>query len=78
MNRYHLLVATLGAALVAGCASTDKQAAVDDDDRTYVTGSRLPKHVGGHVKAITNKQGIDDLLRKGGSSTGGVTGAGGS
>jgi hypothetical protein len=42
MNRYHLLVAILGAALVAGCASTDKRAAVDDDDKTYVTAAAYP------------------------------------
>lgn len=80
MKRLHLFVATVGTVVVAGCASTDRQAAVPDEEKTYVTGSRIPVSSGGGpkgVKATSSRQGIDDMLRKGGSATGGVTGAGG-
>ena len=87
MNRYELLAAAVGIALVAGCASTDRQAASADgkaaaseDDKTYITGSRIPVRDGrGHrdVKATTDRQEIDMMFRPGGNATGGVTGAGG-
>lgn len=82
MNKHRLLTAAVATALVAGCASTptDKRAAVDDEEKVYVTGSRLPVKSGSNshdVKAVTSKQGIQDMLRPGGNATGGVTGAGG-
>ena len=87
MKRYELLVAVLGTAFVAGCASTDKQAAsadgraaVADEEKTYVTGSRIPVRDGrAHrdVKAVTDKQEINNMLRPGGNATGGVLGTGG-
>jgi outer membrane murein-binding lipoprotein Lpp len=43
MKRFHLLVAAVGTVLVAGCASTEKQAAVPDEEKTYVTGRRIPE-----------------------------------
>ena len=80
MNRYQLLVATIGTAFVAGCASTDREAAVPDEDKTYVTGSRIPVRDGTgprDVKSTSSKEGVDDMLRKGGSTTGGTGGRGG-
>ena len=82
MNVYPLLVAAVGIALVAGCASTStgKQAAADDQEREYVTGSRIPVRGAptSDVKAVTSKEGIQDMVRpRGGNATGGVTGAGG-
>ena len=81
MNRYQLLVAAVGTAFVAGCASVDKQAAAQDDDKTYVTGSRIPVRGGtgsGSVKATTSRQEIDQMLHKGGNAAGTIPGAGGS
>ncbi len=80
MNRYQLLVAVVGATFVAACASADKQTTAQDEDKSYVTGSRIPVHGTGarDVKGTTSRQGIDDLLHKGGNATGGVGGAGGS
>ncbi len=81
MNGYPLLVAAVGIALVAGCASTstDKRADLDDQDREYRTGSRIP--VRGNptsdVKTVNTREGIDDMMRRGGNATGGVTGAAG-
>ena len=81
MNPYHLLVAVVGIAAVAGCASAGgQQARVQDDDRTYVTGSRIPvKEPGsGSAKTISEKSDIDKFMNRGGNATGGVLGAGGS
>lgn len=87
MNRYELLVAAVGIAVVAGCASTGRQAASADgkataseDDKTYITGSRLPVRDGRaarDVKTTTDRQEINTMFRPGGNATGGVTGAGG-
>jgi hypothetical protein len=80
MNARALLVAAAGIVFAAGCATTEKQAAVDDDDRVYVTGSRIPVKEGkGHqsVQSTATKQGINDMLRKPGNATGGVGGASG-
>jgi hypothetical protein len=74
-----LLVAAAGIASAAGCATTERQAAVDDDDKVYVTGSRIPVKDGkGHqsVQSTATRQGIEDMLRKPGNVTGGVPGGG--
>ena len=42
MTRYNLLFATVICAFVAGCTAPLPQSAADPDDKTYVTGSRLP------------------------------------
>jgi hypothetical protein len=63
MNRYHLLFAVAGAAF--GCASADKQATVQDEDKEYVTGSRIPVRAGtGNATATSSRQAIDDMMRK--------------
>jgi hypothetical protein len=79
MNRYRLLVAAIGTTLLAGCATPDRQAAAQDDEKEYVTGSRIPvkSGTGRDVKNTSSKEGINDMLRRGGNATGGVTGAGG-
>ncbi len=64
MNRYCLLLAVAGTAFIVGCASADKKAEGPDDDKDFVTGSRLPVKTGtGHAAATTSRQGIDDMLR---------------
>jgi len=68
MNRYNLLLATIAATFVAGCASTPivNSAAEAQDDKTRVTGSRLPaRDSSASVKSIENKQGIDDMMGRG-------------
>jgi hypothetical protein len=40
MNRYDLLLATIAAVLIAGCASVTTQTAEPQQDKTVVTGSR--------------------------------------
>lgn len=80
MNRCHLLAAVVATAVVAGCASADQEVAAQEDDETYVTGSRLPVRTGsgpGATKATTTLPRIDDMLRRPGNATGGVPGAGG-
>lgn len=64
MNRYHLLFAVAGTAFVAGCASTEKQAAVQDEDKEYVTGSRIPVRGGTGNATVMSRQAIDDMMRK--------------
>jgi hypothetical protein len=66
MNRYDLLLATIAAVLIAGCASVTTQTAEPQRDKTVITGSRLPVREGAtsaEVKSIGNKQGIDDMMR---------------
>jgi hypothetical protein len=81
MNRLGLIIAAAFAATLAGgCAApngTQKEA--DDEDKVYVTGSRIPVKESPHsgVKAMTDRKAINDMMRGGGAS-GGVVGAGGS
>ena len=70
MNRYTLLFAAIAAAVFAGCASTPitNAAAEAQDEKTRVTGSRLPsrdRDSSASVKSIENKQGIDDMMGRG-------------
>ena len=71
MNRYCLLLAVAGTAFIVGCASADKKAESPDDDKDFVTGSRLPVKAGtGHAATTTTRQGIDDMLRNRNVGTG--------
>ncbi len=68
MNRYTLLLAAIGVAFVVGCASVATQPAEPQQDKDYVTGSRLPsrdRDSSASVKSIENKQGIDDMMGRG-------------
>ncbi len=66
MNRPDLLFVAVCALLVAGCASTDKkQSAADDDEKTYVTGSRIPVKDRSTVNSTTDRKAIDDMMRRG-------------
>jgi hypothetical protein len=68
MNRSTLLFATVAATFIAGCASTPivSTAADAQDDKTRVTGSRLPaRDSSSTVKLIDNKQGITDMMQRG-------------
>ena len=70
MNRSTLILAIVGAALAAGCASTNNTQDVGSyDDKTYLTGSRIPvkEKVGGAVAATTDRKAIEDLVRRPGT-----------
>jgi uncharacterized protein YceK len=67
MNRYDLFLATIVAVLIAGCASVTTQTAEAQQDKTVVTGSRLPARDGAtsaDVKSIGTKEGIDDMMNR--------------
>jgi hypothetical protein len=79
MNRHGLVIAAaVGATLAAGCASTATQNRASEDEKTYVTGSRIPvkDKVHGNVSATTDRKAIEEFMRP--APTGGVVGAGGS
>lgn len=68
MTRSNLLLATTVCAFVAGCATPITHSAPDPDDKTVVTGSRLPARDGAGsagAKSISSKEGIDDMMRNG-------------
>jgi hypothetical protein len=71
MNRYTLLLATLAATFAAGCASTPvvNSAADAQDEKTRVTGSRLPARDSASVNSIDNKQGVTDMMQRGSGTT---------
>ena len=79
MNRHGLIIAAaVAATFAAGCASTNTQNATTDDEKVYVTGSRIAvkDRVHGNVGATTDQNAIRDMMRP--AATGGVMGAGGS
>ena len=69
MNRYDLILAAVAGSVLFGCATTpDPQVAESQDDKAYVTGSRLPvrdSSTTANVKGITNKNAIDDMMNRG-------------
>jgi hypothetical protein len=65
MKRY-VLLAALGTSLVAGCSTNNtKSAAVDDDDKMVVTGSRIPRsdRNAAGVKSTGDTNAIKDMMR---------------
>lgn len=80
MNRFGLFIAAAFAATLAGgCAAPNGTQKAADDDKVYVTGSRIAVKESPHagVKAMTDRRAIEDMMRPGGAATGGVLGAGG-
>jgi len=69
MNRYNAILAAVAAAVVAACATPNPNpqvAAESQDDKNYVTGSRLPVRHGGttaDVKAVAGKDAMDEMRR---------------
>ena len=73
MNRYELMIAAAFAAMLAGgCAtSNNTQKAADDEDKLYVTGSRIPVKNGsvqGPVTVNSDRKSIDDMVRRPGTA----------
>jgi hypothetical protein len=65
MNRHALLVAALATTFV-GCAPPDtRNASTEPQERTTVTGSRIPVRGGGSadVKAVDSRDAADSLRR---------------
>ena len=66
MKRY-LLLAALGAVLVAGCATNPntKATATDDEEKVTVTGSRIPRgdRNAAGLKSTGDKDSITDMMR---------------
>ena len=79
MKGYVILAAAVAAAAVAACSTVEPQpsastqpSASNQDDKAYVTGSRIPVKGGGtgsEVQAVGNRQGIDAMMRSSGSSS---------
>ena len=71
MNRFGLIIAAAFAATLAGgCAApNDTQKAAADEDKLYVTGSRIAvkDKVHGSVSATTDRKAIEDLVRRPGT-----------
>ncbi len=57
MNRRELFIVAVAAGLISGCATPNNQTAqnTDPDDKTYVTGSRIPVKDNGAQKAAAEK-----------------------
>jgi len=70
MNRYNKILAAVAVTALFGCATAPAPPTADSqDDKAYVTGSRLPVRDGSttaNVKGITNRSAIDDMVTPGG------------
>ncbi|MEO8675344.1 MAG: hypothetical protein ABI569_07180 [Casimicrobiaceae bacterium] len=84
MHRSILLLAIVGALLSAGCASMNPQGATaanapgtDDDEKSYLTGSRIPVKDKTINARTTDKNTIDSIYRRAQVCTGGGACGGG-
>jgi hypothetical protein len=70
MNRYDVILAAVAVTALFGCATTpNSQMAESQDDKAYVTGSRLPvrdNSTSADVKGAGSKRDIDAMMRPGG------------
>jgi hypothetical protein len=67
MNRHNLLLAAVAVTFVAGCATPPAGTPVAQEDRTYVTGSRLPARDGdtsSTVNGTSSTQDIQDTMQR--------------
>lgn len=66
MNRYNMILAAAAVTVVAACATPNPQAPQAQDDKAYVTGSRLPVRNGGttaDVKGVSGRDAMDEMRR---------------
>jgi hypothetical protein len=70
MNRYNMIVAAVAVAVAAACATPNPQAPQApqaQDDKGYVTGSRLPVRNGSgttaDVKGVSGRDAMDEMRR---------------
>ncbi len=72
MNRHGLMIAAACAAVIAsGCATSTGSQKADDEEKTYVTGSRIPVkngNVQGTVSVNADRKSIDDMVRRPGTA----------
>ena len=68
-----ILGAVVAATFFAGCSSTETKTATNNDDKVYVTGSRLPRSSASTVTATEDKNQIHDAMRPQ-PATGGTSG----
>jgi hypothetical protein len=75
MNRYNTVLAAVAVTVVAACATPNPekpQAPQAQDDKGYVTGSRLPMRNGttaADVKAISGRDAMDQIRQNSVSGT---------
>jgi predicted methyltransferase MtxX (methanogen marker protein 4) len=68
MNRYNMVFAAVATTFIAGCAAPGAPVPVSQDDKTFVTGSRLPSRDGettNSVSATANQSNINDAMQRG-------------
>lgn len=68
MNRCNLILATVVCVLVTACASPTSRTSSDPDDKTIVTGSRLPakdRDSSASVKSIESKSDVGEMMQRG-------------
>jgi hypothetical protein len=69
MNRYKMVLAAVAVTVAAACATPNppnQQASQPQDDKGYVTGSRLPTRNGGttaDVKGISGRDAMEEMRR---------------
>ncbi len=69
MNRYNTVLAAVAITVAAACATPnppDQQASQSQEDKGYVTGSRIPVRNGGttaDVKGVSGKDAMDAMRR---------------
>lgn len=69
MNRYNTVLAAVAVTVAAACATPNppnQQASQSQEDKGYVTGSRLPTRNGGttaDVKGISGRDAMDEMRR---------------
>ena len=69
MNRYNTVLAAVAASVAAACATPNppnQQAPQSQDDKGYITGSRMPVRNGStaaDVKGMSGKDAMDEMRR---------------
>ena len=68
MNRYNMVLAAVAVTVAAACATPNpnQQTSQAQEDKGYVTGSRLPTRNGSttaDVKGVSGKDAMDELRR---------------
>ena len=63
--RFLVLAGAIAVGCAGGCSTTGTGPAVDDDDKVYVTGSRIPKTDRGSagVKATDDQDAIRSMMK---------------
>jgi uncharacterized protein YceK len=80
VNRFIVVLASLAAVSLAGCASVEQQQSAEPRaEKTYSTGSRIPVRDGSGsaaVKSVDNREATDAITQRGGVIGSGRAGGG--